>query len=139
MHRLSKVDLLSILASARAEFPRLWLYFAPNQGVLVACAWDCRPGDASLQRMKSSPALAPDLEFTGGPAKLLEERVLGPDDIDRLLAGAKEAGLDESQLVSTDDNLLLEYSTPRANVRGYAPSLRENLAFLRAAKNESFR
>jgi hypothetical protein len=33
--------------------------------------------------------------------------------------------------VSTDDNLWLEYRTPRGNVRPYDESLRDNLAFLR--------
>ncbi len=33
-------------------------------------------------------------------------------------------------LVSTDDNLFLEYSTPRGNVRRFGESLRQNVAWL---------
>jgi hypothetical protein len=57
--------------------------------------------------------------------------VLGPDDVDHFVGVAREFGPDPEQLVSTDDNLLLEYSTPRANVRPYEESLADNLQFVR--------
>jgi spermidine synthase len=130
LHRLSRVDVLSILATARSVFPSVWLYFAPNQGVLVACAWDCRPSEATVGRLAATPMLAADLAFVGGVARLLDERLLGPAEVDRLIESSREWGLAPEDLVSTDDNLFLEYSTPRGNVRPYGPSLEDNLAFV---------
>jgi len=131
MHRLSHADLLSIVATARAEFSHVWLYFTPNQGVLVACDWNCRPSATSVRRLTAEPRLAADLDLVGGVAKLLDRRVLGPAEVDQFIAGAREYGLDPEQIVATDDNLLLEHSTPRANVLPYAESLADNLQFAR--------
>lgn len=130
LHHLSRADVLSILATARSVFPRVWLYFAPNQGVLVGCAWDCRPTPEAVRRLEGTPALGRDLDLVGGARRLLEQRVLGPDEVDRLLTASRDFGLEPADLVSTDDNLMLEYSTPRGNVREYLPSLRDNLDFV---------
>ena len=122
MHRLSHADLLSIVATARAEFSHVWLYFTPNQGVLVACDWDCRPSATSVRRLTAEPRLAADLDLVGGVAKLLDRRVLGPDEVDQFIAGAREYGLNPEQIVATDDNLLLAQhpSRKRAALRGVA-------------------
>jgi spermidine synthase len=138
IHRLSRLDLVTILASVRAEFPYVWLYFAPNQGVIVACAWDCSPSRQSVARLRGEPALQDSLSLTGGVPRLLEQRLLSPADVDRLIATELPAGARPEEIVSTDDNLFLEYSTPRANVRPYGPSLQENLRILGGYRPSSF-
>ena len=130
LHDVSRADVLSIVATARSVFPSVWLYLAPNHGVLVACAWDCRVSEAAVARLAAARPLAADLAFVGGVARLLDERLLGPSEVNRLIESSREWGLGPEDLVSTDDNLLLEYSTPRANVRPYDLSLQDNLAFV---------
>ncbi len=131
LHRLSGEDVVSILASVRTEFDKVWLYFLGNQGVIVACNGACEPRDATLARLDGHAPLGPTLALFGGTSrKVLEGRLLTPAGVDYLIAQAMEAGTDERQLISSDDNLRLEYSTPRGNVRPYWPSLRANVEFL---------
>ena len=48
---------------------------------------------------------------------LLDDMLLLGDSLVRFLdAVANEAGVDRAELVATDDNLVLEYATPRGNV-----------------------
>lgn len=129
LHRLSHEDILSIIGTLRTVFPRVWLYVVGSQGVLVGCTWDCAPKAETLASIDQEPGLAQARSILqSSAAELLGSRLLGPEDVDRMLASAHESG---KALISTDDNLHLEYSTPRGNVRPYAESLRDNLEFLR--------
>jgi hypothetical protein len=132
LHHLAKEDLLAILASARAVFPRVWLYEVVNQGVMIACDWDCAPTPQTIEALGKAPGLAQTLARVGGQQRLLDARLLSPGDIDRMLAPASAGGVDLASYLSTDDNMRLEYDTPRGNVRDYFASLRENEAFLRS-------
>ena len=49
----------------------------------------------------------------------MQNRLLDPDGVDRFLAAFAARGVDPESLLSDDDNLLLEYSTPRGNVLGF--------------------
>jgi predicted membrane-bound spermidine synthase len=127
LHRLSREDIVSVIGTLRERFPRIWLYYTGNQGVLVACTHDCSPNPAAANRLHSEPALREALAWFGGSSNALAGSVLlDPPAIDRLLA---TAGFPVT--LSTDDNLFLEYSTPRGNVRSYSSSIRENVAWLR--------
>jgi spermidine synthase len=130
LHRLSPADLASILASVRAVFPHVTLYTSGTQGAIVACRHECAPNAETLARLDATPALQPALALFGGHAgALLRQQLLDDAAIARLLAAS--AG-DSAELVSTDDNLFLEYDTPRGNVRPFARSLAENQRWLRS-------
>ena len=132
LHRLAAPDIASILATVRSEFRFVSLYFSSTQGVVVACNENCEPRPATLARLDDEPRLNAVLHrFGSGSAALLENRILTPDATARLLDECRTRGLDMEMLVSTDDNLLLEYETPKGNVRDYRSSFVENLAFLR--------
>lgn len=131
LHHLQVGDLVSVLATVRSVFDNVWLYHSGGQGLIVACDGDCRPSRATLAGLLHPPALrtaAAAIGENGGD--LLAARLLTPEGVDELLRYAAGHGIDVASLVSTDDNLLLEYSTPRGNVRDYSESLRENLQFL---------
>jgi hypothetical protein len=60
--------------------------------------------------------------------------VLDETGIDRFLADtAEEMGLKKDDFISTDDNLLLEYRTPRGNVPS-ADDIPQSMAYLGAYK-----
>jgi spermidine synthase len=61
---------------------------------------------------------------------LFDELVTSEGDLDRFVSDSREG--DEPIPVSTDDNLYLEYATPKGNVLNYDASLRETLAMLDA-------
>ena len=128
LHHLEKADYVSILTSMRSVFRNVWLYSVDNQGFLVACDGDCAPSTRALDRLERAPSLGFALGFLpGGARALLQSRMLTPEGIDTFLAheGATEAR--RSDFESTDDNLRLEYSTPRGNVRDYDDSLQANV------------
>jgi hypothetical protein len=54
-----------------------------------------------------------------------------------LLVEAERNGIDLPNLVSTDDNLFLEYSTPRGNVLSYSLTFRHHLKILREFASKS--
>lgn len=132
LHRLRPVDVASILTSVRVHFERVWLYFVRGQGVIVACNHDCTPSAANAAVIDGTPALTKPLAAWGGSSTALSQTmVLDPAGTDQFIAAvARDLKLDVMDLVSTDDNLKLEYSTPQANVRAYAASLQHNLKVL---------
>lgn len=137
LHHLRRQDVLSVLASARAVFRHVWLYVVVNQGVLVGCDWDCAPTEETVATLAGTPALARGLGLVGGPQRLLEARLLGPSAFAKMGSPEREGGVDLDRYVSTDDNLRLEYDTPKGNARDYLASLEENLDFLRRFQPES--
>ncbi len=132
LHRLSHRDIMSILVTLRQRFPRVWLYFLGKQGVLVACKSDCLPHTEAVQQLHGAARLQATLAlFNDGLNGVLRGRMLTPDGLDRLIADYRnETGQTVRQLISTDDNLYLEYSTPKGNVREYDESIEDNEEFL---------
>jgi predicted membrane-bound spermidine synthase len=129
LHHMYPADLLTILASVRSEFRLVWLYYIGGQGIIVASN-DARalPSDVNVAALDGAATLKPLLAlYDGSAAGLLQTALLDPAGCDRLLA---RAGVDPSHLISTDDNLRLEFNTPRGNVLDSAQSLAENLQFI---------
>ncbi len=133
LHRLLPVDVAAILTSVRTRFEKVWLYFVRGQGVIVACNHDCQPVPENAALLDAVPAFKEPLATYGGSSSALSQMlVLDPAGTDRFIDSVAKATGKASvmELVSNDDNLLLEYSTPRANVRPYAASLKHNLGVL---------
>lgn len=135
LHRLYKEDIQSVVGTLRETFPEVYLYFVGNQGVLIACGRDstgltgksCAPTEQTQRALFGNPDLQDALGyFEHSPDKLLAARLLAPHEIDQLVRGA---------LISTDDNLFLEYHTPKGNVRTYDSSLSENLTWIRSLRS----
>jgi hypothetical protein len=117
LHHLSRLELLSIFETLRSEFANVWVYVTGGQGVLVACNGECAPTPAEAQLLLDTPALARGLKLWGTVDELEKTRMLSPPAFEEMRADAERGGIVLEDLVSTDDNLLLEYATPRANVR----------------------
>jgi spermidine synthase len=118
LHHMRGEDFLTIMATLRSEFRYVWLYILGGQGVLVA-ANDAGafPSEEKMNKLGSSPRLQTLLGLYGGSARSLTNSLLAsPADVDRLLT---EAHIPGRYLVSTDDNLKLEYETPKGNVLDY--------------------
>ena len=112
LHHLSSQDVVSVLASVRAEFAQVRLYLTGGQGIIVACAEECPASDSNL-RLIDGPGPLHDELASLGITGLLQKRdlLLEPAAVEALLSR-----MGGEWLVSTDDNLRLEYSTPRGNV-----------------------
>lgn len=134
LHRLDHDDIRSVVGTLRETFPEVYLYFVGNQGVLIACGRDssgltnksCAPTDETRRVLFGNPALQDALGyFDHSPEKLAAARLLAPADIDPLVQGAR---------ISTDDNLFLEYHTPKGNVRTYDSSLADNVGWITGSR-----
>jgi spermidine synthase len=101
----------------RREFEHVALFYGGGQGVLVASA---RPLEWSVERARRY-SLHPTVGQTLPDGRALEtlggDVLLVDDGLDRFLEDAASAeGVSLDAMVSTDDNLFLEYETPRGNV-----------------------
>lgn len=130
LHRLTPEDILTVVASLRSSFRFVNLYVLGGQGVLVATNDPSRaqPRLDAATSLETSPGLADVREVLGRPVRaIVGDRLLSPDGVDRFVTAP---GIDPMVWVSTDDNVRLEYSTPRANVRDSQISQQQNLEML---------
>ncbi len=130
LHHIAPLDLLYILGSVRAEFSHVWLYYLGGQGIIVASN-DPRRQSAreNFQKLQATATFAPLLRELGASYdELASATLLSPAGTERLLNAFSAPA---TRWVSTDDNLFLEYSTPKGNVLDGVQSRDNNVAFLR--------
>src|SRR5262245_12649711 len=129
LHHVDATDILHVLSSVRAEFEYVWLYFIGGQGVIIATdSPEAHPSAQNAALIDATPALKGLLASIGGSARdLLQARLLDPAATDLFLGGF---GMPAPFWVSTDDNLKLEYSTPKGNVLDGAASVARNIELL---------
>ena len=131
LHRLSPMDLLQIIATLRSEFRHVSVYAIGGQGILVATnkAERADPSPAAIRLLQQTPTLAEVRAIAHrDPATLVEDRLLDSAGVDHYVASTVVI---PSAWASTDDNLNLEYSTPKANVNDPTRSSIINLEILK--------
>lgn len=114
MHHLFPRDLATVIHTLRLELPHVALFYGGGQGILVASADPLRASAARLDELEATlGAMRPSR-----PLRSLGVDVLATGaGLDAFIAEvAQEVGAPVEALVSTDDNLYLEYATPRGNV-----------------------
>ncbi len=111
LHHTTLREIASQMATARAVFPHAAFFVRGDQGMLVT----------SLAPLSAHPRREGDLD----------DLMLAEDSLDAFVdAVCAEVGATRGSLVSTDDNLRLEYATPRNNVPGL-PTIAETALMLR--------
>jgi spermidine synthase len=136
LHHMSRRDMVTILASVRAELPFVWVYLIGAQGMIVACDHDCSPTKETIAAIDAAPALRDVIAHFGGSVRSLrDDELLDPPAVDRLIeAFSAKEGIPRAALISTDDDMRLEYATPRGNALPEGASFQANYEMLRAAK-----
>ncbi len=129
IHHLSPVDLASILSTARTVFPIVNLYVIGGQGILIAEKTpDNIPPETAISLMRAKPGLMDMFnEVNLDPSNLRDGLILSSDDTNRLI---KSFANSSDFVVSTDDNLFLEYSTPKGNAMDPVKSSNQLMGFL---------
>lgn len=117
LHHVYPRDFATIIATLRREFRHVALFYGGGQGILVASEQPLQASRARLAAFEASPGIAgvlPDHR----PLSALTADILAIDQgLDAFLAAmAQKAGVTREALISTDQNLYLEYATPRGNV-----------------------
>ncbi|MGO9119007.1 MAG: fused MFS/spermidine synthase [Desulfomonilaceae bacterium] len=132
LHHITPKDVLSVIATVRSEFRYVWLYFIAYQGIIVASDSAMMPSAGTISALDSEEGLKEALSHYGGSSRLLlRERLLDPISVDEMLKAGEENGIITDEIISTDNNLFLEYSTPKGNVYSYWASLKTNLTLLK--------
>ncbi len=134
LHHITPRCFATLLGTVRAHFAHLALFYGGGQGVLVASQKPLRASEQRALRLESKPRISatlPEVRTQRGTKRrrlysLVGDVLLMNQDLDRYLQEtAAKAGEPVGSLVSTDDNLYLEYATPRGNVLPW--SAREDL------------
>ncbi len=126
LHHVTQRDFATIVNTIRRRFPHVALYYGGGQGFVVASLEPLRASQARAARFQRDPRVAPTLPEAMEPGgaiirrnllSLIDDALLVDADLDRFLESAAQAAqVPLEELVSHDDNLYLEYATPRGNV-----------------------
>ncbi len=109
LHHISSMDLIYAIGSVRSEFKYVWIYMRGGQGIIVASN-DANaknfPGEEFVFESKK------DSNMELQPIRLKSHMLLSPAGVDNMILS-----FDPSMraLISTDQNLYLEHSTPKGN------------------------
>jgi spermidine synthase len=137
MHHVFRPVFATLVNTLRREFGHVALFYGGGQGILVASKRPLQWSKSRTDAMSNTPEFV-QMRPNGRPLSVLTDDILALDDgLDRFIAdSAREAGADLSTFVSNDDNLFLEYQTPRGNVLPW--SAREELvALVRTYRDEA--
>jgi spermidine synthase len=126
LHHIRPRELGVIVRTLHRTFPHVALFVGGAQGILVAGKRPLVASSARLRRLDADARVATTLAGARMEG-LLEEMVFSGAELERFVA---DTAADGGPLISTDDNLYLEYATPKGNVLGYDASLQSTLALL---------
>ncbi len=131
LHHIHRRELAVVLRTMREVFPNVALFVGGNQGIIVASQAPLTASRAALQGLESHDAIR---ETLGGASleSLIDRLILSGPELDRFVAESDGRGI-----VSTDDNLYLEYATPKGNVLDYDTSIRSVKEMLTSYRNPS--
>lgn len=126
LHHIRRRELAIIIHTLRGVFPHVALFVGGGQGILVASERPLTASEKQLETWSQVPTIARTLDGAS-LVSMLDDLVTSGAELDRFVSETE--GGEES---STDDNLLLEYATPKGNVMVYDTSLNETVALLRS-------
>jgi spermidine synthase len=134
LHHIYRRDLATILHTLRLEFAHVALFLGGGQGILVASEQPLVASRAELVRLAERPGVRATVPNDRTLPSLLDDVLVVDQGLDRFVQETADMdGVPLGTLVSSDDNLYLEYATPRGNVLPW--SAREALV----AELEKFR
>ena len=117
LHHVTRPVFATLLNSLRQEFPHVALFYGGGQGILVASLSPLKSSRASVDKLGAIADVRSTLLEDRGLPTLFGDVLLSGSGLDRFLSeSAQQMGADLPTMVSSDDNLFLEYETPRGNV-----------------------
>ena len=130
LHHIRRRELASVLATVRSVFPHVALYAHGHQGIIVAADETLYLSRQRADALAAIPSVASILDGAS-LIDLAGDLLIMDDVLDRFVAdSAREAGISVADLVSTDDNLYLEYATPKNNI-SRVPSIFQTIDMLK--------
>jgi spermidine synthase len=116
LHHIRVRDFATILNTLHREFAHVAMVYGGGQGVLIASEQPLRVSRARIDELGVRPAVLETLPDERPLEGLLDDTLVFGAGLDRFLDDvAREEGVPRAELISNDDNLYLEYATPRGN------------------------
>ena len=128
LHHLRPRELAAIIRTLRLVFPHVALFEGGAQGILVASNEPLVASRKHLEEVEQIPAIRETMDRPH-MVDIFEELLTSESDLDRFVSD--QAAKDGEAPISTDDNLFLEYATPKGNILEYQSSLAASLDLLR--------
>lgn len=117
LHHIQRRDFAAVLNTLRTAFDHVALFYGGQQGILVASAAPLSVSIERIELLQRRPDVSGSVPNQRPLLQLLGDILVLDKGLDRFVEeSAHVAGEPVSALVSTDDNLYLEYATPRGNV-----------------------
>ena len=124
LHHIRRQEVAVVLRTLREVFPHAALFVGGGQGIVVASTQPLVADRDRLAQLARRPAIAESLHGRSLEG-LLDRMVFSGADLDRFVSeSAAEVR------VSNDENLYLEYATPKGNVMSYSSSYESMVAAL---------
>jgi len=129
LKHMSKRDLGVMIASASQTFRYVWVYAVGTQGVMIVSnspsAFPNSQKEERLLSMNMNTNMKAYLDlYPNGVKSIPEALILNPEQVRSMISS-------QEILLSNDNNLLLEYSTPKGNAMKDA-DFRDNLDYLKS-------
>jgi spermidine synthase len=116
LHHVYRPVLAALIGTLRREFDHVALFYGGGQGILVSSTRPLRWSRERARALTVDEKVGQTLPY-GRALETLSGDVLAMDDgLERFIADSADPEHPASELVSNDDNLFLEYETPRGNV-----------------------
>ena len=133
LHHTNRRIVAAEIATLRSVFPFILVAVTGHQGQLIASKTPLKVSRSELYELEKIGTVKRSLG-EGHLVDFVKGTVLDADDVDAFLDDACERfGVKYSELVSSDDNLFLEYATPKTNVPS-ADDIPDTVAYLSAFK-----
>jgi spermidine synthase len=117
LHHIYERDFATVLHTLRRHFAHVALFYGGGQGIIVASQQPFTTSHAHLAALQALPRVSDVIPFARPLPSLLDDMLLLDDGLDRYIAGvAQRVHRNVDGLVSTDDNIYLEYATPKGNI-----------------------
>ena len=116
MHHMNPNDFNIILNTIRSEFQYVNVYYIGGQGIIVATNSEKHKdlNQNTLKNLNNNKALNEIRKYYEDDFKVIEDKkILNSESTDKMLL--KIYGKNTNFFVSNDNNLQLEYSTPKGN------------------------
>jgi hypothetical protein len=131
LHHTSQRIVAATIASMRAVFPHVMIAVTGHQGQLLASRTPFAVSRDALFDLEGIGYVRSTLE-SGHLVDYVKRILVDDEGVDRFIQSSRDRfGLTGDELVSRDDNMLLEYATPRTNVPS-ADDIDETVGYLSA-------
>ena len=117
LHHVYRSDFATVVNTLRQSFRHVALFYGGRQGILIASQLPLRASRQRLLALEERPDVLATEPGGRKLASLTEDVLLVDASLDAFLdESATLAGVPRDELIATDENLYLEYRTPRGNI-----------------------